>query len=174
MKTDVKLLEIKGIKTPDFAEPKGEKFRQAMKEIHVKVEEKRVIRNESVSTIERLKSDLAILKGKQIMAEDKHEEMEFKKKRKEVQEQLDNTEDYSGLDVDAYAKKLINNPEIKKLEEDARLECIAISQIANAYEKELRNNYETSRKEVARYTAGERSDSEYRQAAINYNRYKNN
>ena len=174
MKTDIKLLEIKGVKTPDFAEPKGEKFRQAMNEVYTKVEEKRIIRSNSVTTIERLKSDLAILKGKQIMAEDKFEEIEIKKKRKVLQEQLENTEDYSGLDVDAYAKKLISNPEIQKLEEDARLECIAISQTANAYEKELRNGYEVSRKEVARYTAGERSDSEYRQAAINYNRYKNN
>ena len=174
MKTDIKLLEIKGVKTPDFAEPKGEKFRQAMNEIYKKVEEKRNIRSNSVTTIERLKNDLAILKGKQIMSEDKFEEIEIKKKRKVLQEQLENTEDYSGLDVDAYAKKLISNPEIQRLEADARQECIAISQIAKAYEIELRNNYETSKKEVARYTADIRSDSEYKQAAINYNQYKSN
>lgn len=174
MKTDVKLLEIKGIKVPNFEEPAGEKFKKAMNEIYSKVEQKRIIRNNSITTIEKLKRELAILKNKQLMAEDEFEEQEMKKRRKDVQEQLENTEDYSGLDVDAYAKKLIGNPEIQKLKEEARLEYLKISKITAEYEKTLRQRYAISIKEVNRFMADMGSESEYRQAAVRFNSYKNN
>jgi hypothetical protein len=174
MKSDVKLLEIKGIKTPNFAEPKGELFRQAMNEINAKVEAKRSIKNNSISTITQLKSELAVLKSKQVMAEDEFEEMAIKKRRKEVQEQLDNTDDYSALDVEAFAKKLVSNPVIQKLHDEAIEECRLISGITEEYAKALKMEYERSIKETNRFNAGMGSDSDYRIAAIKYNEYISN
>lgn len=174
MKTNTNLLEIKDVQTPKFKEVKGEDFYQAIIEIYKKVEEKRVIRNQSVSTISKLKNELEALKQQQIMAEDEFEEIEIKKKRKQVQEQLESVDDYSNLDVDAFAKKLISKPEIQKLYEEAKTEYEENIEVAQAYKEKLDRYYKEAISEINRFSAAMGSDSIYRQAAVTFHQYSNN
>ena len=120
MKTEITLLPIKGIKTPDFKEPKGDEFQTVMAEIQSKVEEKRQIRSTIVEKVIQATAELNKVKNAIIMAEDKFEEIELKKKRKALQEELESPlKIIPGLDVEAFAQKLINNPDVLKLEAEA-------------------------------------------------------
>lgn len=174
MKSEITLLPIKGIKTPDFKEPKGDEFQTVMAEIQSKVEEKRTIRNTIVEKVIQTSAELNKVKNAIIMAEDKFEEMELKKKRKALQEELESIEDYSGLDVEEFSRKLINNPDVLTLEAEARAERIANKEMLTAYEKAVKDNYDALVKEKNRYTAALRSDSTYSAASHIFNLYKNN
>ena len=173
MKTEITLLPIKGIKTPDFKEPKGDEFQTVMAEIQRKVEEKRQIRSTMVEKVIKTTAELNTVKNAIIMAEDKFEEIELKTKRKALQEELESLGDYSGLDVEAFAQKLIDNPEVQKLQEEATAERIANKEVLTAYEKAIQENYDRLVKESNRYTASYRSDSSYAAASHIFNTYNN-
>lgn len=172
MKSDIKLIELKGIETPSFLEPIGEEYIKAMHEIYLKVEEKRIIRGNSVNKIKELSTKLTTLKHQILMAEDEFEEIEIRKRIDEVKEQLDHTEDYTGLDVNEYARKLISNPEVEKLREKAQEEYLTKAQIVKTYKEELDKQYKQSIKETNRFVADYQSDSFFRQANVKYNSYK--
>ena len=173
MKSEITLLQIKGIKTPDFKEPKGDEFQAVMQEIQIKVEEKRTIRNTMVEKVIQTTAELNKVKNAIIMAEDKFEEIELKTKRKALQEELESLGDYSGLDVEAFAQKLIDNPEVQKLQEEATAERIANKEVLTAYEKAIQENYDRLVKESNRFTASYRSDSSYAAASHIFNTYNN-
>ena len=173
MKTEITLLPIKGIKTPDFKEPKGDEFQTVMAEIQRKVEEKRQIRSTMVEKVIKTTAELNTVKNAIIMAEDKFEEIELKTKRKDLQEELESLGDYSGLDVESFAQKLIDNPEVQKLQEEATAERIANKEVLTAYEKAIQENYDRLVKESNRYTASYRSDSSYAAASHIFNTYNN-
>ena len=173
MKTEITLLPIKGIKTPDFKEPKGDEFQKVMVEIQRKVEEKRQIRSTMVEKVIKTTAELNKVKNAIIMAEDKIEEIELKTKRKALQEELESLGDYSGLDVEAFAQKLIDNPEVQKLQEEATAERIANKEVLTAYEKAIQENYDRLVKESNRFTASYRSDSSYAAASHIFNTYNN-
>lgn len=173
MKTEITLLPIKGIKTPDFKEPKGDEFQKVMVEIQRKVEEKRQIRSTMVEKVIKTTAELNKVKNAIIMAEDKFEEIELKTKRKALQEELESLGDYSGLDVEAFAQKLIDNPEVQKLQEEATAERIANKEVLTAYEKAIQENYDRLVKESNRFTASYRSDSSYAAASHIFNTYNN-
>ena len=107
------------------------------------------------------------------MAADKIEEIELKTKRKALQEELESLGDYSGLDVEAFAQKLIDNPEVQKLQEEATAERIANKEVLTAYEKAIQENYDRLVKESNRFTASYRSDSSYAAASHIFNTYNN-
>lgn len=174
MKSDITLLPIEGIKTPDFKEPKGDEFQKVMDEIKYKVAEKRIIKNTSAEKINQVTAELNKIKSAIIMAEDKFEEIELKKKRKAYQNKLASIEDYSGLDVEAFAKKLIDNPEVQNLQEEATAERIANKEVLSIYEQAVKENYERLTRESNRYTAALRNDSSYSAANHLFNLYKNN
>lgn len=174
MKSEITLLPIKGIKTPEFKEPKGDEFQAVMKEIQSKIEEKRTIRNTIVEKVIQTSAELNKVKNAIIMAEDKFEEMDLKKQRKALQEELESIEDYSGLDVEAFAQKLIDNPEVQKLLEEATAERIANREVLTAYEKAVKDNYDKLVKERNRFTADYRSESSYAAASRIFNTYNNN
>lgn len=174
MKSDITLLPIKGIITPDFKEPKGDEFQKVVDEIKRKVEEKRVIKNTSVEKINQVTAELNKVKNAIIMAEDKFEEIDLKKKRKALQDKLEATEDYSGLDVEAFARKLIENPEVQQLQEEATAERITNREALSIYEQAFKENYERLTRESNRYTAAVRNDSSYSAANHLFNLYKNN
>lgn len=174
MKSEITLLPIKGIKTPDFKEPKGDEFQAVMQEIQRKVEEKRTIRNTLVEKVIQTSAELNRVKNAIIMSEDKFEEMELKKKRKALQEELESIEDYSGLDVEAFARKLINNPDVLTLEAEAKAERIANRGVLATYEQALRKHFDHLGKESNRFTASHGSDSSYAAASRIFNTYKNN
>ena len=173
MKSEITLLPIKGIKTPDFKEPKGDEFQTVMAEIQRKVEEKRQIRSTMVEKVIKTTAELNTVKNAIIMAEDKFEEIELKTKRKALQEELESIGDYSGLDVEAFAQKLIDNPEVQKLQEEATAERIANKEVLTAYEKAIQENYDRLVKESNRFTASYRSDSSYAAASHIFNTYNN-
>ena len=173
MKTEITLLPIKGIKTPDFKEPKGDEFQKVMAEIKNKVEEKRLIKSNFLVKINQATAELNKVKNAIIMAEDKIEEIELKTKRKALQEELESLGDYSGLDVEAFAQKLIDNPEVQKLQEEATAERIANKEVLTAYEKAIQENYDRLVKESNRFTASHRSDSSYAAASHIFNTYNN-
>lgn len=173
MKSEITLLPIKGIKTPDFKEPKGDEFQKVMVEIQRKVEEKRQIRSTMVEKVIKTTAELNKVKNAIIMAEDKFEEIELKTKRKALQEELESLGDYSGLDVEAFAQKLIDNPEVQKLQEEATAERIANREVLTAYEKAIQENYDRLVKESNRFTASYRSDSSYAAASHIFNTYNN-
>lgn len=173
MKSEITLLPIKGIKTPDFKEPKGDEFQKVMVEIQRKVEEKRQIRSTMVEKVIKTTAELNKVKNAIIMAEDKIEEIELKTKRKALQEELESLGDYSGLDVEAFAQKLIDNPEVQKLQEEATAERIANKEVLTAYEKAIQENYDRLVKESNRFTASYRSDSSYAAASHIFNTYNN-
>lgn len=173
MKSEITLLPIKGIKTPDFKEPKGDEFQAVMQEIQRKVEEKRQIRSTMVEKVIQTTAELNKVKNAIIMAEDKFEEIELKTKRKALQEELESLGDYSGLDVEAFAQKLIDNPEVQKLQEEATAERIANKEVLTAYEKAIQENYDRLVKESNRFTASYRSDSSYAAASHIFNTYNN-
>jgi hypothetical protein len=173
MKSEITLLPIKGIKTPDFKEPKGDEFQKVMVEIQRKVEEKRQIRSTMVEKVIKTTAELNTVKNAIIMAEDKFEEIELKTKRKALQEELESLGDYSGLDVEAFARKLIDNPEVQKLQEEATAERIANKEVLTAYEKAIQENYDRLVKESNRFTASYRSDSSYAAASHIFNTYNN-
>ena len=173
MKSEITLLPIKGIKTPDFKEPKGDEFQKVMVEIQRKVEEKRQIRSTMVEKVIKTTAELNTVKNAIIMAEDKIEEIELKTKRKALQEELESLGDYSGLDVEAFAQKLIDNPEVQKLQEEATAERIANKEVLTAYEKAIQENYDRLVKESNRFTASYRSDSSYAAASHIFNTYNN-
>lgn len=172
MKTNVKLLEIKGVKTPNFSEPKGDEFKKVIDEIHYKAEKKRVIRTNSVNKVKELNSELARLKNKALMSEDEFEEIEIREQIKKVQEELERTEDYSDFDVNLFARKMIDKDEIKNLREEARAEHIENVKNIKEYKKELDKQYDLATREISRFIAGYKSDSTYRQASARYSRYK--
>lgn len=173
MKTNIKLMDIKGFKTPNYAEPKGDLYRKAMLEIQNKVAEKTRIRNNSTAILKKYNDELDSIKYKIVMAEDEFEETELMKRRKQIREEMEGIEDYSDFDVNAYAKKLIDNPRIKKMKEDAQKEYTAIVQEASLYVKKLEQEYERSQKLWNHFTAGYGSESSFRQAEVQYNRYQN-
>ena len=173
MKSEITLLPIKGIKTPDFKEPKGDEFQKVMVEIQRKVEVKRQIRSTMVEKVIKTTAELNKVKNAIIMAEDKIEEIELKTKRKALQEELESLGDYSGLDVEAFAQKLIDNPEVQKLQEEATAERIANKEVLTAYEKAIQENYDRLVKESNRFTASHRSDSSYAAASHIFNTYNN-
>lgn len=173
MESTIKLLEIKGVKVPNFNEPKGMAFEKAMKELDVKVHKQTVKRNDSVNQINRIQTELNKVKAGILMAEDEFEEMELKKRKKDLQEELGNVDDYSSLNVGDYAKKLINNPAIQKLEAEAREEYLKIKQVASEYVKELDKQYAQTKKEIERFVAGGASESNYRTGAVSFNRHNN-
>lgn len=173
MKTEITLLPIKGIKTPDFKEPKGDEFQAVMREIQSKVEEKRLIKSNFLVEINQATAELNKVKNAIVMAEDKFEEIELKKKRKALQQELESIEDYSGLDVEAFAKKLINNPDVLALEAEAKAERIANREVLTTYEQALRKHLDQSRKEFNRFTASHGSDSSYAAASYIFNNYNN-
>lgn len=174
MKSEITLLPIKGIKTPDFKEPKGDEFQKVMDEIKNKMEEKRLIKSNFLVKINQATAELNKVKNAIIMAEDKFEEIELKKKRKALQQELESIEDYSGLDVEAFAQKLIDNPEVQKLQEEATAERISNRNVLATYEQAVKENYENLTREINRYTASYRSDSSYSAANSLFNLYKNN
>ncbi|MGB7474090.1 hypothetical protein [Trichococcus sp.] len=174
MRTNISLLPIKGIKTPDFKEPKGDEFQKVMDEIKCKVEEKRIIKNTSVEKINQVTAELNKVKNAIIMAEDKFEEIDLKKKRKALQDKLEGIEDYSGLDVEAFARKLIENPEVQQLQEEATAERITNREVLSIYEQAFKENYERLTRESNRYTAAVRNDSSYSAANHLFSLYKNN
>ena len=71
MKTEITLLPIKGIKTPDFKEPKGDEFQTVMAEIQSKVEEKRLSKITYFVKIKQATAELNKVKNAIIMAEDR-------------------------------------------------------------------------------------------------------
>lgn len=174
MKTEITLLPIKGITTPDFKEPKGEEFQTVMAEIQRKVEEKRSIKQNHLAKTQNLKAELNKVKHAIIMAEDAFEEIELKKQRKTLQKELEAIEDYPNLDVEAFAQRLINNPEVQKLLEEATAERIANKEVLAAYEQAVKDNYDKLVIESNRYTASYRSESSYAAASRIFNTYKNN
>lgn len=172
MKTNIELLKIKGITTPDFSEPKGDEFKKVVDEIHYKVEKKRVIRSNSVNEVKELNTELARLKNKALMSEDEFEEIEIREQIKKIQEELERTEDYSDFDVNLFARKMIGKDEIKDLQEKARAEHIENVKSIKEYKEELDKQYELATREINRFIADYRSDSTYAQASVRYNRYK--
>lgn len=172
MKSNIKLIELKGVTTPNLSEPIGEEFKKVMNEISLKVEEKRELRSNSVNKINELNTKLTKLNNQLLMAEDEFEELEIRKKIKEVKGQLENTEDYSGLDVGEYARKLINNPKVQQPKEDAEKEYLSILKVAKVYKDELDKQYNQSIKEINKFIAGYQSNSTYFKANVRYNSYK--
>ncbi len=173
MKTDIKLLDIKKVKTPNFNEPKGDLYIKAMQEIYLKVEEKRSIKNNSINNITSLKTKLNKLKNQLLMAEDKFEEVEYRKQIKQLKDDLENISDYSGLNIEEFAKKLISNDKIEQLQEEAKEEFLEILGVATIYKEELDKEYTRATREVNRFIAGYNSDSSFRKANVKYNDYKN-
>ena len=129
-----------------------------MAEIKNKVEEKRLIKSNFLVKINQATAELDKVKNAIVMAEDKFEEIELKKKRYALEQELESIEDYFGLDVEAFAKKLINNPDVLALEAEAKAERIANREVLTTYEQALRKHLDQSRKEFNRFTASHRSD----------------
>lgn len=173
MKPTTELMEVKGVKVPKFNEPKGMEFEKAMSEINAKVRKQTDRRNNSVSQINRIKAELNKVKADYLMAEDEFEEMELKKRKKALQEELESIDDYSGINVEEYAKKLVSNPVIQKLEEEARAEYIKIRDAVSKYENELDNQYKEAKLELLRFSADSGSDSNYRIGARSFSTHKN-
>jgi hypothetical protein len=173
MKSSIELLKVNGVKTPKFNEPKGMEFERVMQEINLKVHKQTVRRNASVEQITKIKEELSRVKAGILMAEDDFEELELKRRKKELQEQLENVDDYSDLNIGEYAKKLINNPIVQKLEAEAREEFINIRNAAIQYEQELDKQYREAKKELHRFLADGGSDSNYRIGARDFNKYNN-
>jgi len=173
MKSSTELMQVKGIKSPKFNEPKGMEFEKVMKEINVKVNKQAVRKNESVAQINRIKTELNKVKAEILMAEDEFEEMELKKRKKDLQEELESIDDYSSLNVTEYAKKLINNPTVQNLEAEARAEYLKIHNAASEYEKELDKQYSQAKKELQRFMADTGSDSSYRIGARSFHLHTN-
>lgn len=173
MKTDIKLLDIKGFKTPNYSERKGDLFKKAMDDITFKIAEKRRIKNNSVAIIQKHKTELEEIKHKIVMADDEIEIAQYKNRRKQIEEEMQNTDDYSSLDIDAYARKLINDPAIQKLKKDAEKEYTQTLEIASSYTKELEKHYNNATKLLNEFSTGYRSESSYRQANARFNEYIN-
>lgn len=173
MKSDFELLEIDGIKTPNLSEPAGDLFRSKMLEIKNKVEAKRAIEREERGKRTELEEALRRANNKYLMAADEHEEQEATWQIKEAQKELDKLPDFSKFDINEFAKKLINNPEIAKLKSEALEEHRTKRTDIEAYNKELTKRYNQATKELNRFMAGYQSDSSYGEGAVIFNRYRN-
>lgn len=173
MKSDIELLEINGLKTPNLSEPAGDLFKAQMLEAKVKIEKKRVIERDEANKRNKLKEDLRQANNRYLMAEDEHEEQEAKRQAQEIQEKLETLPDFSRFDIKAFAQKVINNPEILKSKSLAHEEHMVKREEIEAYSNELTKRYNEAMREVNRFMAGLRSDSSYREGAVLFNKYKN-
>lgn len=174
MRNDIKLINLKGFNTPDFTEKAGDQYKQAMSEIRQKVEQKRKLKTDSMTNIKKKQDEINKIKNQIIMSEDDFEEMQLKGKRKQLKEELENIDDYSGLDVDEYARKLINNEKITKLRSESIKEYQDTLNVAKPYVTELEKQYRQATKLLNQFSAGMDAESSFREADVQYNRYKNN
>ena len=174
MKTDVKLIKLKEVKTPDFREPKGEKYFWAMNEIRTKVEEKRATLGDIKNEVSEKSAKINRLKNNLVMADDEFEKLTIRKEISEQEEKLNGLLDYKGLDIQIYAEKLINAPEILELKKQADQEYLEIAKLAKEYQEELNKQYNSATKELNRFLAGGGSHSTTRRANTTYYTYKNN
>jgi len=172
MKSTIELMQVKGVKVPNFNEPKGMEFEKAMNEIDAKVHKQTARKNGSINQINKVKEQLNKVQAGILMAEDDFEEMELKKRKKYLQEELDSIDDYSSLNVQEYAKKLINNSAIQTLQAEAKSEYLNIRTAAKDYEKELEKQYTQAKKELQRFNADMGSESNYRTGARSFNSYE--
>lgn len=173
MKSTNGLMEVKGVKAPEFNEPKGLEFEKVMGEINVKVRKQVKRKNDSTHQIQLINSKLNKIKADILMAEDEFEEMELRKQKKDLLEQLENTDDYSSLDVKEYGRKLIDNPAVQELKEEAAAEYMKIHLTAKAYEEELDKQYKKAKAAIESFTAPGHSESTYRKASSFFSSYKN-
>lgn len=174
MKTDIKLIKLKEVKTPDFREPKGEKYFWAMNEIRSKVEEKRATLGNIKNEVSERTKKINRLKNNLVMADDEFEKLTIRKEISEQEEKLNGMLDFKGLDIQVYAEKLINAPEILELKKQAEQEYLEIEKMAKEYQEELDKQYKLASKDLNRFLAGIGSDSTTKRANVNYYTYKNN
>lgn len=177
MKTNVKLIKIDGVEIPKFDEPKGEAYEKAMNEITKKVNAKIKIKGESELARTTLKGEINKINNSLIMLDDEDEEEKATliASRKEIQDKLLELVDYSGLDIKAYTKKLIDASDIKKLKEEATAELIAILEKTRAYDKAVSELYR-SITEITRTflnDTGRASGSATRRTNSEFERYTN-
>jgi len=173
MKTESTLLEVNGVKTPDLNEPKGELFEKKVNEATAKINRLKARVNQSLAEKRKIESEIQKIKHTLIIEEDPFEVVELKKKRRELEDTLQSAEDLSDVDVNQYAKDMLETNELKKLYQEARAEYIAKSAEAKEYQKKLNARYQASNQEVQRFIADYGSDSHFRTASNNYNQTKN-
>jgi len=143
MKSNVKLIKIDGVEIPKFDEPKGEAYEKAMKEVVQKVDAKRKLKGESEQARATLKGEINITNNALMMADDDKEYAELFERRKQLQDKMSELVDYSGFNVNAYAKKLINDPQIQKLKAEADEEVTIILAKTRAYDKAVSELYQS-------------------------------
>lgn len=173
MKKEKRLLELKGVKVPDFSEPVGEVFEKKINEAKAKINKLKIKVNQSLAERGKIESEIQNIKHTLIIEEDPFEIAELKRERKVLEEQLQSVEDLSDINIDEYAKGILETKEIKKLYKEAREEYVEKVNQAKEYENELRTLYQSSIKEIYRFIADTGSDSHFRKASVYYNHIKN-
>lgn len=169
MKSLKEIMQGEKITAPNFDEPKGLAFEKAMNEINIKIGRQVRKKNNYLKQVDEIQKAINQANAAMLMAEDEFEEMAFKKRKQELQKELENVDDYSDLNVQAYKKKLISNPAIQQLEAEAEAEYLAIVDATKEYEQEMNKVM----KEIERFTAATRSTSHYRAGSRIFNSYQN-
>lgn len=165
------LMNVKGVKIPDFTEPKGEAFEKVIKEIREKVERLRVKKSNYLDAVEKCNSELQKIKLKLITTEDHFEIIELKKKKFELQEELAGIEDLSHLDIKGYARELINQPSVQQLIKEAAIESRIKSEQIKQYQDEITKQYKKTMAVSQKFVAGFGSEASYNVALRIYNNY---
>lgn len=158
MKSFKEIMQAEKITVPNFEEPKGVAFEKAMFDISKKIGLKIQKKNGSLKQIKTIEEALNRVNAQILMSEDEFEEMTFKKRKQELQNELENMDDFSGLNVQEYADKLLNNPAIQKLEAEAKAEYKMIFAALKEYESEMVMAIQS----IQRFTADVDSVSHYR------------
>jgi len=175
MRSEVKLIKIAGVDIPKFDEPKGDLFEKAMKEITNKVEAKRLLIMGNTEERRKLKAELMRVNNLIIMEDSEETISSLQTEKKAIQDKLENLIDYSNLNINVYAKKLINDPTIQKLKQEADTEVLEIITKTREYEKVLTDLYNAILKETRTFTVdmGSASGSSTRRTNVKYNNYEN-
>lgn len=158
MKSLKEIMQGEKITAPNFDQPKGLAFEKAMFKIFSQVGIQTEKKNKSLKQINEIKDAINQAHTGMLMAEDEFEEMTFRKRKQELQKELENVDDYSDLNVQAYKKKLISNPAIQQLEAEAKAEYFEILNAAEEYKREMAKVM----KEIEQFKTTSKSSSHYR------------
>ncbi|MFL2120939.1 hypothetical protein [Marinilactibacillus psychrotolerans] len=173
MKTESNLLEISGVKTPDFTEPKGAAYYKLLAQKTDKINKQKSIRSQANSEIIAIEKEIKQIDRTLLEDINQSEVYELKRKRSELKKKIPPLEAAAYMDIQKDIDDLMNDPQLAKLREEALQEHKANREIISQYDKALEKSYRESKKKINGFMAGYRSDSKFRMASILKNRLSN-
>lgn len=173
MKIESNLLEISGVKTPDFSEPKGLAYYKLLAQETDKITKQKSIRSQANNEINAIEKELKQIDRTLLEDISQSEAFKLKRKRNELRKKIKPLEEAAYMDIQKDIDVVMNDPQLAKLREEALEEHKMNREIISQYDKALEKSYRESKEKINAFMADYGSNSKFRMASILKNRLSN-